>query len=424
MTSIPPLPAAPRTGHTLRRSESTPVSYLVGGARGVQSLRALNLERILDVVMAQPGSFTRPQLIRATGLSAPTVGSLVAQLERRGLVRDLGPGPSSGGRRPSFMELNARYGFIAGIDLGPTKTRIAVADLRGERLAHRVLPTPGGVGPTALLERVAKAVRALLEEARVPYDRLLAVGAGAPGAVSPQSGEVRLAPNLRGWTRVPMGRILGRALDVPVVVENDVNLAVLGERWQGAARGHDTCAFITLGTGIGAGVVVNGDLHRGHHSLAGEIGLMCMGPQFVDRDFGERGCLETLAGLQALARRWPRAARGDPESWLSDLFEAAERGERAAQRAVGEAARLIGIATANLSLVIDPSLVVLGGAMVTHGPALVREVRRVVERLVPTPTDIVVSGLGKEAPLWGSLLIADREARARLRQELRDERLA
>jgi len=242
--------------------------------------------------------------------------------------------------------------------------------------------------------------------------------------VSPQSGEVRLAPNLRGWTRVPMGRILGRALDVPVVVENDVNLAVLGERWQGAARGHDTCAFITVGTGIGAGVVVNGDLHRGHHSLAGEIGLMCMGPQFVDRDFGERGCLETLAGLQALARRWPRAARGDPESWLSDLFEAAERGERAAQRAVGEAARLIGIATANLSLVIDPSLVVLGGAMVTHGPALVREVRRVVERLVPTPTDIVVSGLGKEAPLWGSLLIADREARARLRQELRDERLA
>jgi len=388
-------------------------------------LRGLNLEAVLAVAMEREGAFTRTELIEATGLSAPTVGSLASDLIGSGLVRDLGTGPSSGGRRPSFMEFNSRHGFVAGIDLGPTKTRLAVADLRGERLAHRVIPTPPGLGPKALLSRLAGEVRVLLREANVPPRRLLAVGAGAPGAVDRErGGMVALAPNLKGWSQVPMGAILTRALEAPVVVENDVNLAVLGEHWRGAARGHDTCAFITFGTGIGAGIVVDGALHRGHHFLAGEIGLMCMGPQYVEQDFGSRGCLETLAGLKTLVERWPHVAQRDPDRWVSELFEAAEGGDARARKTVDEAARLIGMATANLSLVLDPSLIVLGGALIDQGEPLVREVRRIVGRIVPGPARIVTSALGKEAPLWGSLLVATTEARERLRQRLREGRLA
>jgi len=395
------------------------------GARNSGHLRGLNLETVLAVAMERGGPFTRTELIEATGLSAPTVGSLASQLMRGGLVRDLGPGPSRGGRRPSFMEFNARHGFVAGIDLGPTKTRLAVADLRGERLGYRVIPTPPGLGPTALLSRLAAAVRALLREARVPPGRLLAVGAGAPGAVDrEQGGMVALAPNLKGWSQVPMGAILTRALGAPVVVENDVNLAVLGEHWRGAARGHDTCAFITLGTGIGAGIVVDGELHRGHHFLAGEIGLMCMGPQYVEQDFGARGCLETLAGLKTLIQRWPHVAQRDPERWVAELFDAARNGDSRAKKAVGEAATLIGVAAANLSLVLDPSLIVLGGALADQGDLLVQEVRRIVGRIVPGPAEIVASALGKEAPLWGCLLVATTEARDRLRRRLREARAA
>src|SRR5262249_7147805 len=298
----------------------------------------------------------------------------------------------------------------------------ALADLRGERMGHRVVPTPSGLGPQALLSRVAAAVKTLMREADVPRDRLLAVAAGAPGAVDPVRGVVvALAPNLKGWSDVPMAEILGRALEAPVVGENDVNLAVLGERWQGAAQGHDNCVFISLGTGIGAGVIVGGALHRGQHFGAGEIGLMCMGPQFVDRDFGPRGCLETLAGLRALSRRWPRSARDNPERWIAALVEAARHNDRRARKAVEEVATLIGIATANLSLVVDPSLVVLGGA-VAQGDLIVEEIRRIVSRIVPLPIRIVVSALGKEAPLWGSLLVAINEARGRLRQSLRAAR--
>ena len=390
------------------------------GARNAGHLRGLNLETVLDVTIDRKGPFTRAEIIEATGLSAPTVGSLAAHLIRSGLLRDLGTGPSSGGRRPSFVEFNTRHGFVAGIDLGPTKTRLALADLRGERLAHRVIPTPPGLGPAALLARLADEMKALQREVRVPPGRLLAIGAGAPGAVDRERGIVSLAPNLKGWSQVPMAELLGRALGAPVVLENDVNLAVLGEHWRGAAQGHDTCAFISLGTGIGAGLVVDGELHRGHHFLAGEIALMCMGPQYVERDFGARGCLETLAGLKTLATRWSRKDRNHGGRWVAELFEAALRGDPRARKAVEEAATLIGIATANLSLVLDPSLIVFGGALIDQGESLVQDVRRIVARIVPGPAEIVVSSLGKEAPLWGCLLVATREARERLRQGLWD----
>src|SRR5215468_3085829 len=301
-----------------------------GGTAG--HLRQQNLERILSVVIDRAEPFTRAELIEATGLSAPTVGSLANDLIRIGIVKDLGVGPSRGGRRPAFMEFNARHGYVGGIDLGPTKTRLAVADLRGEQLAHHVMPTPADVGPSALLTRVAGSLRALLKQAQIPAERLLAVGAGAPGVVDRDRGmDVALAPNLKGWSNVPMAAILRRALGVSVVVENDVNLAILGEHWRGAARGHDTCVFVTVGTGIGAGILVERELHRGHHFLSGEIGLMCMGAQYVDQDFGARGCLETLAGLKSLALRWPRARNRDTDGWVADLLEAAERREAKAR---------------------------------------------------------------------------------------------
>jgi predicted NBD/HSP70 family sugar kinase len=395
-----------------------------GGARHAGHLRDLNLERVLNVALDRPGSFTRAELIEATGLSAPTVGSLASDLIRSGVVKDLGTGPSSGGRRPFFMELNARHWYVAGIDVGPTRTRLAVADLRGTRIADRIVDTPTGVEPAVLLQRIAAGLKTLMREAGAPANRLIVVGAGAPGAVESVTGTVSFAPNLKGWTRVPMRDILEKALGAAVLVENDVNLAVLGEHWQGAAKGHDTCAFVFVGTGIGAGILIDGALHRGNSYMAGEIAVMCMGPQYAQVDYGTRGCLETLAGLQALAGRWPSGARGDPAQWMADLFAAAEAGDKAARRAVDETATLIGIAVANVAAVMDPSLIVLGGAIMAQGGPLVVAVRKVVERIARAPVELVVSALGKDAPLCGCLLVAATEARKQVRLRLGEERMA
>lgn len=383
-------------------------------------VRSLNLERVLAFARDRPGPFTRAELIEATGLSAPTVGSLAVSLIRRGLLTDLGAGPSRGGRRPSTMEWNARYGFVAGILLGSDRTWLAVADLRGEVIARRAVPTPK-LAPAPLLARVAGDLRRLLRDARVPIGRLLAIGAGAPGVVDRERGMVvALAPNLNGWSRVPMAALLKRTLRTPVIVDNDVNLAILGEHWKGVARGHDNCAFVTIGTGIGAGVMIGGRLHHGHHYLAGEIALMCMAPQHVDTNFGAKGCLESLAGLEALSTRWSHSGRDNEPSWVAALLDAAAAGDPLARRAVHETTTLVGMAIANLSVVLDPSMVVVGGPLFSHGLEVLESVRQIVSKIVPTPGRIVTSALGEEAPLVGSVLTATIEARTQLRRQLRN----
>jgi predicted NBD/HSP70 family sugar kinase len=211
-----------------------------------------------------------------------------------------------------------------------------------------------------------------------------------------------------------MREVLERELGVPAIVENDVNLAILGERWKGAAQGHHTCAYITVGTGIGAGIIVDGVLHRGHHFIAGEIAFMCMGPQFVDTR--PHRCLESLASLRALADN-ARPGQHDAAHFVDDALRA--NGDRRLRKAVEDAAVLIGIAVANLSVVVDPSLVVLAGALMAEGLPVVPEVQRIVGQVVPAPPQIVLSALGKEAPLWGCLLMAADEARSRLRHQLR-----
>ena len=384
--------------------------------------RGYNLERLLAVAMSFPGPFTRAELVAATGLSGPTVGSLASRLTACGLMTDLGTGPSRGGRRPSLMTFNARHGFVAGVDVGPTRTRLAIADLRGDRLAHRIIPTPSEVAPQAALRKIAESVRELISEAGVPPRRLLAVGAGAPGVVDLNHGTVVLAPNLEGWSDVPMRDCLQRELGAPVLVENDVNLALLGEHWKGAARGHDTCAFLFVGTGIGAAVLIDGKLHRGHHFMAGEIAVMCMAPEYVHVSYGTHGCLETLAGLHALAARWPQA-QGDPDSWLPRLFEAARSGNSEAGTAIEETATLLGIAAANIGAVVDPSMIVLGGALFANAAPLVGRVRAVVQRISRAPIEIGLAALGKEAPLIGCLLLAATSACDRLRDEVRHEKI-
>ncbi len=372
--------------------------------------------------MDHPRPFTRAELIEATGFSAPTVGSLVAHLIRRGLVRDLGAGPSRGGRRPSFMEFDARHGFVAAIAVGVSKTQLAVADLRGERLAHCVMATPRDLHPKALLSRVAAAPAACSRARRaIPRERLLAVGVGLPGLVDRERGTVvALAPGLKEWFDVPVGRILTDALGAPVEVENDVNLAVLGEHWRGAARGHDTCAYVNVGTGIGAGVLIEGRLHRGHHSWPARSPSCAWRPSTPERTSATTGASRPWPA----SRRSPRGGRAgrfrEPDRWVAELYDAAGNGDDEARAVVEEVATLVGIAAANLSLVIDPSLVVVGGTVPVPDSLFMEHVQRTAAGILPSPVEVVASALGEEAPLWGGLLVATTHARHELRMQLHE----
>jgi predicted NBD/HSP70 family sugar kinase len=379
------------------------------------------MDRVLAATMGHPGPLTRAAITTATGLSAPTVGSLSTELLKLGFLTELGRGPSTGGRRPRSLQFNAQYGVVAGLVFDATTTRVAIADLAGETLAATEARTPQEEGPERLLSWMSGQIRSLLSTPGVARGRgLLAVTAGLPGAVDRALGTVvGLMPGFRSWENLAVGAYLERLVEAPVVVENDVRLAVLGEHWRGAAQGHDTCVFISLGVGIGAGILVGGELHRGHHSLAGEIAVMCMASEHLGQDFGTRGCLETLVGFDTILRRWQPEASGDLKAVGRALLRAAQAGEESARRTIADAATLIGMAAANLSLVIDPSLLVLDGPLVENGGDLLERVRSVISRIIPRPPKVVCSALGEGAMICGSLLVATQEARGRLRGQLR-----
>jgi len=284
------------------------------------------------------------------------------------------------------------------------------------------MKTPQDEGPERLLAWMSGQIRTLLSTTGVAQGRgLLAVTAGLPGAVDRERGTVvGLMPGFRNWENLAVGAYLEELVEAPVVVENDVKLAVLGEHWRGAAQGHDTCAFISLGVGIGAGILIGGDLYRGHHSLAGEIAVMCMAPEHLTCDFGTRGCLETLVGFDTILHRWQPEATNDAKDVARALLRAAQTGDESARRIIGESATLIGMAAANLSLVIDPSLLVLSGPLVEPGGDVLERVRTVVSQIIPRPPKVVCSALGDGAMLSGTLLVATQAARGRLRGLLRD----
>jgi len=382
-------------------------------------LRGLNLDRVLRIAVDREDAFTRAELIQASGLSAPTVGSVTTALIEKGVLNDLGTAPSRGGRRPGLMEFNSRHGFVAGIDLGPTRTRLAVGDMRGRQLAVRIVATPIGTTAERMMRQLTAELRGVMAEAGAPAPRLLALVVGAPGPVDLHTGTVLNAPNLNGWEEVPLRAMMQQEFASVIIIENDVNLALLGEHWQGAARGHATCGFMFVGTGIGAAILIDDTLHHGHHYMAGEIGGIAMSPDHFGDRSGPAPRLEPLAGMAALRHRWDPERSQPPDRWFDLLMEAHARGDERAKRAIQETATYIGMATAQLGAVVDPSVIVLGGSMFAEPGPLVDAVRAVVRGIAQTPFEVVLAELGKEAPLAGCLLVGAREAQRALRQQLK-----
>jgi len=202
--------------------------------------------------------------------------------------------------------------------------------------------------------------------------------------------------------------MLRRRFPVPVQVENDVNLAALGEMWRGAGRGRRHLLFVAPGTGIGAGIIIDGRLHRGAHHFAGEIGYCCPSPEYLDEDYGLLGCLETLASGPGLLRRARERLGGrlDAGATARDVFEMARAGDAEAAALCEETATLIGIAVGNVVAALDPEVVVFGGGLSREGESLLGRVREVVYRMVPVRPEIVVSTLGDDAQLHGAVRAA------------------
>jgi glucokinase len=385
-------------------------------------IRRHNGKLILDAVR-RDGPISRADLAQRAALSAPTVSALVDDLvDRRGLLRNVGKGASSGGRRPLMVDFNADFGYVVGIDIGSRSLRFMLADLRGNAVLRFEERTPT-TSREAILSAIIAGIRRLFVESRVDIGKMFAIGAGAPGMTDVVQGRVISAVNLKGWTDVPLRDRLQEAFGVPAFVDNDVNMAALGERWVGCAKDSPNFVFIALGAGVGAGIMIDGRLHRGSRWYAGEISHMHLDHRKWDVDYGEQGFLESIAGAEAIARRGQRLRRrGGPAvpsaDGAAEVFEAARYGDTRAATLVQQVAVYLGSAVANIAAILDPSLIVFGGGISHVGDQLLQPVRDVVARIVPNVPEIRLSAAGDDAQVFGSLYSALQLADVRLFESL------
>ena len=292
--------------------------------------------------------------------------------------------------------------FIAAVDLGATNVRVAIADADGEIHARRAMPFPGGT-PEDALARIGRAADDLTRSIWAG-SRVAAIGVALPGAVDAAGGVVSTPANLPGWGDVPVARLLGEPRGVPVAVENDANAAAAGERWLGAANGLDNVVFIALGTGIGAGVVMDGRLHRGAHFLAGEVAFFPMTREQV-RAPGWDACLEGLVGGRAAATK-AVALLGEGAT-PGDLFDAAYAGHGEASAWLREVQEYLAMAVVEIASLLDPQAVVFGGGVaMAQGERLIAPVREMALRCLPAKPSIMLSALGEDAQLLGAVRLA------------------
>src|SRR3954470_18871883 len=302
---------------------------------------------------------SRADLVRSSGLTAPTVSAGVGKLMRRDLVIELGQGSSSGGRPPGLLEFNTRYGYVVGVDIGGSSIRVALADLQGLVVGRWSARLKADRSPRVITETVADAVTQLRRQHKIPLKRVLEVVAGAPGITDVAAGRVLSAPNLTDWHDVPFRQMLERELQIPVTVENDVNLGALGEGWRGAAQGAGNFVFLAVGTGVGAGIVLDQVLHHGAKWSAGEVGYMLLpGLRNDPLRADELGALESVVGGKCIEESWSEYANtADRAKSLkaTEIFDRAAKGNLVARDFMMSVADYLSMAVTNLSLILDLS---------------------------------------------------------------------
>lgn len=395
-----------------------------------QLLRQLNSAHVLRAIRTH-GPISRTELAKTIGLSKPTVNQVVEGLLGEGTVLESEANgaerPARPGRRARLLRFRADLGHVLGIDIGANKLLVLVADLNGDVVATerwRVRLRERN-DAEALLKRVQVAATAALAAAGMRRSTLLAVGVGTPGVVDPATGRLSLAPQIGGWEGLPLRRRLQRSFPCPVLVENEVHLSVLAERWRGAARGIDDALFVQAGYGIGGGLLVGGRLYRGANGAAGEIGYLPFAEDWAPRD--GLGPFEHAAGGSAYARHGRRAAAGrggrrllelaggDPDAIDAEAVFAAAREDNPAalkivDTLVGRLARGIAAAT----VVVDPRTVIVGGGLSRAGKTLLGPLERQLRDLVPIPPQVVLSDLGEAAVALGAVRLAVQTVEDRL----------
>lgn len=373
----------------------------------------------LLTLLRDSGPQSRAELADRFAVPRARMLSEIEALVRSGMVREAGFAASRGGRRSTLVELAPDIRFAA-VDLGASSIDVEICDGRLEPIVAHSEPADIRSGPKAILHTVNEILGKFKAEGH--YDKLLAIGIGVPGPVSFRDGVPVSPPIMPGWDRYPVRDVLGREHACPVVVDNDVNIMAIGERHAGVAHSVDSLLFLKIGTGIGCGIYLGGQVYRGPDGCAGDIGHIQVEENGPLCSCGNVGCLEAFFGGAALARDALAAARAGTSAALADrlatngsvtaadVAAGAGAGDAACIRLIRDGGRRVGTVLAGLVSFINPSMIVIGGGLAGLGHLLLAEIRSVVyRRSLPLATGnlpVVLSELGPRAGVAGAAWLA------------------
>ncbi|MHA6669783.1 ROK family transcriptional regulator [Homoserinimonas sp. A447] len=368
------------------------------------SLREANRARIVDAVKRH-GGLTQVELAGATGLSPATVSNIVKELSTSGVLNTT---PSTrSGRRAQHVTLARALGLVAGIHFSTRHLRVALADVAHTVVAEHHLPLAKDHRADNELNRTSRLIADMLDSVDATMGEVLAVGVALPAPINLRTGTISRTGIMRGWDAVPVAEVMERRLKRPVFVDNNANLGARAEFRSGALRGKENAVYLSIDDGIGAGLIINGKVFRGHNGSAGEFGHFTIDENGPLCRCGNRGCLETYVGGPALIESLRGNHRGLK---LHDIVVRAIAGDPKCIRAIADAGRHIGVAAANLCNIVDPSRLVVGGELSQAGELLLGPMRHALERAVivgpDSVPDIVQSQLGARAEMLGAIALA------------------
>lgn len=368
------------------------------------SLHRANLERVVRAVR-MAGSLTQAEIARNTGLSAATVSNIVRELKEGGTV-EVTP-TSAGGRRARSVSLSGSAGIVIGVDFGHTHLRVAVGNLAHQVLAEESEPLDVDASSAEGFGRAEELVNRLIEATGIGADKVVGVGLGVPGPIDVESGTLGSTSILPGWSGINPSDELASRLGVPVYVDNDANLGALGELVWGSGRGVRDLAYIKVASGVGAGLVIDGQIYRGPGGTAGEIGHITLDESGPVCRCGNRGCLETFTAARYVLPLL-ESSHGTGLT-IERVVQLARGGDPGCRRVIADVGRHIGSGVANLCNLLNPSRVVLGGDLAEAGELVLGPIRESVGRYaIPSAArqlSVLPGALGARAEVLGALAL-------------------
>jgi glucokinase-like ROK family protein len=386
--------------------------------RNLPYVRAFNRSLVLQTIRAY-SPISRIELTELTSLTPTTITSLVDEFIKRGLVKEVGNVKGEIGRSRTLLSINNGAYYVLGIDLARTSISCGVVDLVGNLLFTKRVTSDLTQNFPITLNTLKETIYSLLEELDPQIkEKIIAIGVGSPGPLSPSRGVIISPPNFTGWRDIPLKEIIEEEFKIPTFIENDAKACALGEKWFGCCKDIDNFVYFAVGTGVGAGIIINGEIYRGAGELAGELGHTTVDVNGPQCSCGNYGCLELYTSVGSLIKRIkeksPSLLKEDPLETLSIFYRTAREGDIKAVEILNDYCFWLGVGVVNAINIFSPQAVVLGReALISGSDLIIPRVEKIVRErsfsIASQQTKILPSSIGQNTGIIGAATIALQE---------------